>query len=297
MLTTPLIQLPNQFYGARVSHIITEVEAHSPDGLPSQICFDFGTLGFVRPVGVVILSNLVHWLASKGTKVLFRNIDRPTQALRFLDDSLFFKQHTGKVVNAGAAPRSTTRPLIQITRDRSHEWLETDLLPWLSSKLSLSVASFGALKTSISEIFNNIKDHTTMDIGSIFVQFFPNEKRINIAVSDFGAGIPSSVAKVQSGLTDHEAIRLAMTEGFTTRSIPTNQGIGLDYLLRTAVLTNGGYVTVYSRSGIVEFHRSGDKIEPRDTAHVGFIPGTTIDICLRTDTIEAIQDSLEDLEW
>ncbi len=32
-------------------------------------------------------------------------------------------------------------------------------------------------------------------------------------------------------------------------------------------------------------------------ADVGFCPGTTIDIDLRTDTIEALPDEREDLEW
>jgi hypothetical protein len=88
-----------------------------------------------------------------------------------------------------------------------------------------------------------------------------------------------------------------MREGFTTRSIPTNQGLGLDYLLQTVVLTNGGHVTVYSCNAIVTFSPYMGAITAYEFPNVGFIPGTTIDICLRTDTIEPVADEQEDLIW
>jgi hypothetical protein len=96
-------------------------------------------------------------------------------------------------------------------------------------------------------------------------------------------------------LSDTSAIIKAVEAGFTTKSVPSNQGIGLDYLLETVVKHNGGTVSFYSLSSIVRFE------PPAATAvvvpNVGFCPGTTIDIVLRTDTIVHLPEEREDLEW
>src|SRR5262249_23929553 len=159
-------------------------------------------------------------------------------------------------------------------------WLDLTLLGWLAERLQITRPSLYIVKACISELFNNIEDHTQYDIGSIFVQHFPNEKRVTVSVSDFGLGIPDSVRKKLPKLDDPAAIMKAVEEGFTTKSKPTNKGVGLDYLLRTVVLANGGQVTIYSQKGIVEFNKTGAAITPFAFKDVGFCPGTTIDIRL-----------------
>jgi anti-sigma regulatory factor (Ser/Thr protein kinase) len=171
-----------------------------------------------------------------------------------------------------------------------------DLLPWLASQLGISEASLHRFKNCAAELFNNIKDHTQFDIGSIFVQHFPNEKSVTIAMSDFGIGIPARVREKRQ-LPDAAAIIEAVKEGFTTKSSPRNKGIGLDYLLKTVVLGNGGRVTVYSGRGIVRFDRVGTEIRPFAFQRVGFCPGTTFELRLRTNAIEVLPDEREELQW
>jgi hypothetical protein len=74
-------------------------------------------------------------------------------------------------------------------------------------------------------------------------------------------------------------------------------GVGLDYLLKTVVGRNGGQVTIYSCSSIVWFERRKNVIKPTALPNVGFCPGTTIDISIRTDTIEQLPDEREGLQW
>ena len=162
----------------------------------------------------------------------------------------------------------------------------------------MTEASVYNLKTCLSELFNNIKDHTRLDIGSIFVQHYPTENRINISLSDFGLGIPAKVRETVPGLGDSEAVVQAVKEGFTSKSTPGNAGLGLDYLLKTVVGTNSGEVTIYSSHAIVRFRKANDgKIAPFMSKKVGFCPGTTIDINLRTDLIERLPQEREELEW
>jgi anti-sigma regulatory factor (Ser/Thr protein kinase) len=296
-MSSPLVFLPAQFEGESLPKLAADVVTHSQQGWPPEITFDFSTLRFIRPAGVVFLSNLVYWLNEKNTKVSFHNIVRSSPPLAFLDDSLFFEQHCGAKLSAVASPRATTRPLIRIAQRDSHQWLQTNLLPWLASRLNITEASLHTLKVCLSEIFNNIQDHTRHDIGSIFVQHFPKENAVVSSISDMGLGIPQKVREKLPGLTDQQAILKAVEEGFTTKSKPSNKGIGLDYLLKTVVLSNGGEVTIYSCEGILKFYRNGTEIHFIALPSVGFCPGTTIDIKLRTDTIEILPEEREDLQW
>lgn len=226
------------------------------------------------------------------------SIDKNVGALRYLDDSRFFEQHCGAKVRENSCPRETTIPLQRIAPNQSHDWLEHTFLPWLSSRVGKTQASFYDLKTCLSELFNNIREHTRLDIGSIFVQHYPRQDRINISLADFGLGIPAKVREVRPGLPDPDTVLLAVQEGFTTKSIPGNAGLGLDLLLKVVIGTNAGQVTIYTGYAMVTFYRNGSgKIEHRALKTAGFSPGTTIDINLRTDLIEELPEEREELEW
>ena len=98
-------------------------------------------------------------------------------------------------------------------------------------------------------------------------------------------------------LNDAQAIIKATKQGFTTKSRSSNAGLGLDQLLKTVVLRNAGSVTIYSLRGIVSFQNSDGSVTPEVFDKVGFCPGTTIEINLRTDTIERVPEEREELKW
>jgi hypothetical protein len=296
-MACPTIALPAQFKGLTLSKLARSVVDGCPDWPPPEISFDFSALRFIRPAGVVFLSNLLWWLHYQGTKVTLTGTGGGSSALKFLDDSLFFEQHCGHKLCATASPRSTTRPLVRIAQKDSHDWLQSNLVPWLAGRLEISEASLYGFKNCVSELFNNIQDHTQYDIGSIFVQHFPAEHSVTISLSDFGLGIPAKVREKLQDVSDSGAIIEAVKEGFTTRSTPGNKGVGLDYLLRTVVLGNGGQVTIYSGAGIVRFIRAGNETRPIVYKDIGFCPGTTLDLALRTRAIEVLPDESEDLQW
>ncbi len=172
-MTAPVIAVPAQFRGLTLAKLAGDVVAHAQNGWPPELIFDFGQLDFIRPAGVVFLSNLVHWLHEQKTTVKFINATRKSRAVVYLDDSLFFEQHCGAKLRESAAPRGTTCPLEKIAHRDSHAWLGSELVPWLAMRLGITDASLYPFKACASELFNNIQDHTRYDIGSIFVQHFP----------------------------------------------------------------------------------------------------------------------------
>lgn len=265
--------------------------------IPSKVIIDFGRLNWVEPVGVTFLSNLVHWLARSGSNAYFSNHQRSGQAIEFLDDSLFFQQHTGTKVRLQASPRSTTIPLQLVAHERSHDWMRTSLIPFLSSSTGINEASLRPLQVSMSELFNNIQDHAEQNVGSVFIQHFPKKRCVTISMADFGRGIPAAVGSVRRGLTDNQAIELAVQRDFSSKSTPRNRGAGLDILLQTAVVQNGGTVRIFSLNGYVVFTSERQGVTATPIEGRGFCPGTTVDISLRTDRIVHVEDEPEDMEW
>jgi hypothetical protein len=132
MTECPVIALPAQFKGLTLSKLARAVVDGCPNWPPGEISFDFSRLKFIRPAGVVFLSNLLWWLHYQGTKVTLIGTEGRSAALNFLDDSLFFEQHCGEKLNTSASPRSTTRPLVRIAQKDSHHRLQANLVPWLA---------------------------------------------------------------------------------------------------------------------------------------------------------------------
>ena len=191
------VDLPGQFTGRAMSDLAGGVAKYVVAGRwPERVTFDFSKLRFIQPAGVVFLHNVIRWLHAKGCKVFFRGHDGETAPLKYLRDAQFFRLHLeGEYEEAGAC-RPTTRPLIEVSIQRSQSWIRLTLIPWVAGQAGVSTASLYGLQSSMAEIFNNILDHSRHDIGSVFGQYFPNRNQIIIAVSDMGLGIPANVKKL-----------------------------------------------------------------------------------------------------
>src|SRR5450830_1744934 len=126
-----------------------------------------------------------------------------------MDDCGFFRLYSGDPLRLFAATRSTTMPLQKIACVSAHGWLDQIAFPWLAEKLDTTTASIAEFKTCVREIFNNIQDHSTEEIGCMHIQYFPQDKRIRISVSDFGIGIPKEIGRAYQVPNDAAAISLA----------------------------------------------------------------------------------------
>jgi hypothetical protein len=249
------ILLPAQFEGAAMSQLARDVVRRKPAAnvWPDRVVFDFQVLRFIKPAGVVFLHNIIRWLQAKKCRVAFLNHKQNRAAINYLRDSLFFHLHFNSDILPNCACRSTTQPLVEIKHEKSNFWIKQTLIPWVAREAKTNEASLYGLQSSMTELFNNILDHSRYDIGSVFGQHFPSEHLISIALSDMGCGIPTNVRTIKHDISDCDGILEAVKEGFTTGSIPTNAGMGLDQLMRSVVIALQGQVTIYSGKGIVRF--------------------------------------------
>lgn len=265
--------------------------------IPDRVIFDFSQMNFVVPSGIVFLSNLNLFLVRQGCHVKFQNMDITKDCIKFLDDSLFFEHHLGNKLRETSRPRQTTQPLIELRQQECHGWVHNTLAPWLSDISGIPIAGLAEFQTCISELFNNIENHSQFDVGSIFAQWYPQEKVLRIAVADFGQGIPETVRRVEPNLSDNQAIIRSFDEGFSSQSVPQNRGQGLYYLRQNVLDHLGGEVVVRSREGAVTFRKSGKSLTVVPYKAEGFCPGTMIEFNIRTDVIEYEEEIDGDFEW
>lgn len=289
------VVLPAEF---RAENLFTHTEQCFGrfDVLPEAVSFDFSRMRFALPSGVVFLSNLSRFLVRNGCKVTYANINTNSEAIRFLDDAMFFEQHLQKLLIPTSTVRPTTQPLRAIHHEASHGWIGLTLLPWLSQCSGVAVEHMAELKTCLSELFNNIADHTDSGVGSIFAQWYPNKGSLEICIADFGQGIPATVGRMVDGLSDSEAIAKAFEDGFSSRSLPTNRGVGLHILQQNVVDNMSGTLKCLSAGGGLTIKKVGNLVRKVPYSVQGFCPGTMIEMRFRTDLLYQA-DEEGDFEW
>lgn len=264
-----------------------------------HIVFDFSSLEFIEPVGVVALSNAVEFLRSTGIKVTFENHKKYSRANKYLDDAGFFRFYLNRDIFINATARPTTVPLIKFKANAYVPYLYQQLMPWIGQEVNLGTESLETIKTCLEEIFHNIDYHSGVKFGVSFSQYFPKSKRIHIAISDFGRGIPSQVQSVLPELDDAQCVRKAIQEGFSTKSNVRNRGAGLPNLIRYVTQRNSGTVLIHSGHGYLSATRGPlvSSITSRRERYA--YPGTLVQVVLRTDTLERLENDVEaeDFRW
>lgn len=295
-----IVEIPNRFTRDTMYHLLEQVIDTDLQPRDEFIGLDFNSLAtFIEPAGVTILSNLIEWLRKKSVNVaIWYPPDDPGfsgHPLTYLDDSMFFKRYLGKNITKNPAKRDTTVPLELITMDSSFQWMDNFTL-WLSRQLGINIESLANIKMCFGEIFNNIRDHAFENQGCIFAQHYPRKNTINIAISDFGVGIPANIKKLHPSLNDAEAILKAFEEGFTTQTTPRNLGVGLHTLYTNIVEDNKGSLHIHSNYGILNATYGYNGPNTECFLRNSFYPGTLIEINLRTDNIFE-EETEEEFEW
>lgn len=296
------VLLPQRFNADTMLPLLEQVVDEKRDAKCSTVIFDFARLNFVEPVGIVVLSNIIEYFKLAKCKVRFKNHTVQNQGTKFLDDSLFFKRYLGKKLFGESPVRSTTVPLNLIHSERAQQYLLETLMPWVGNAVGMSPESLAGVRVSLEEVLHNVQDHSGVKIGCTFAQHFPNQNRIQIAISDFGAGIPTVVRNKLPDTSDTAALRLACQEGFTTKSNVQNRGAGLPTLIKYVTQNNGGNVLIAAGVGHLSAAPTPKGLHPfkiTTRSADGFYPGTLVRVILRTDTLGLAADDarVEAFEW
>lgn len=294
-----VVQLPHSFNLESMRWFIKNaVDAQKGSGV-DRLVFDFIPLRFIEPEGVVVLSNTIEYFKQSRVRVFFRGHNFATPPIRYLDDSGFFKKYLGEGMFIGGGPRGTTVPLEFFCGTSYISYLYRSLVPWIGNSVNLSEDTLATIRASLEEVFHNVEYHSGVNSGCVFAQHFPKAKKICIAISDFGIGIPNRVRTVMPEVSESEALRLAVREGFTTKTNVRNRGVGLSTLIKYITQRNGGTVLIHSDRGYLSATQGADAPNITSRQMEWVYPGTLVHVVLRTDTLERLENDVapEVFQW
>lgn len=178
-----IIEIPHQFTRDTIDLVLKEVI--NPDLTPvsSEVQFDLTNVEFIDPCGMTALYNICLWLQrTENVTASFKintldNLPKFNEKpMMYLVDCGFFEDFFEGTVYKEPMRRSTTLPVRKIKSEESYSWKENILKPWIQN-CTQKYCDFSNIQTAIDEIFNNIADHSSQNIGCVFAQFFPRLKK------------------------------------------------------------------------------------------------------------------------
>ncbi|MDR0894236.1 MAG: hypothetical protein LBN06_02895 [Prevotellaceae bacterium] len=125
-------------------------------------------------------------------------------------------------------------PMIKFPANASKDAIKNGILGVIGDiirvQLSIKGDLYIAMRYMLSELIDNITEHSGSEYGYIFAQYYPCKKYIDICIADTGITLLGSYRKTNSlGIdNDIEAMRQA-TQGISTKNLPDaeNRGYGI----------------------------------------------------------------------
>lgn len=256
----------------------------------NEVHFSFENISVkdLTPLHISSFACLIEHFSKCGVKVY---IPSHTNELgEYLLFSLKFKEYWSGKRNFSVASDQDVLNLWHISESEK-EFYGIRVEEYLK-KGSLANKDLSSLKQSILEACYNSLDHANADGNAFsFIKYDSENLFLEIAVCDFGIGIPNSVRKICPDLSDEQCLIKAMDVNFSTKSKPYNAGKGLD-IIRASV-TKGSYFYLISDRA---FLLSSD--DSTRTGNLNFsFPGTLlvyeIDLSLCDDRDDELLDGIQ----
>lgn len=298
------VTLPLTFKEATMNSLLNEIIAVDENDniicLHESVIFDITDLQRIGVAGITIFSNIIELLKSQGVRTYFR-YDKETLCTRLIYSG-FAKKYINK--DFAIARHIDAIQLDVIHPERIQDHLSNKIMPWMSECIGRfldapppSTQELASIQAALQEIFNNINDHSHVDIGCYFGYFDRNTQSIQLCISDFGVGIPPRIKKEFKNIKhDSTAIAKACEKKYSTKSKPNNAGMGLHVLLQNTVHVNKGELIIYSNKGIYKAQNFNGRIVYDLLRNESFYPGTLI--ILRYPLHDICLDDVEDnFDW
>jgi len=255
-----------------------------------KLIIDFSDTEYIYTIQLVSLACLIEEYYQEGIEIEFTECLNKYSVCNYLSDIKFFnywdegfdrESYTGVANTNCLCLWKINQAMIVSYTDNAQKFAQTH---WINGK------DFSPLHQSLSEIFNNINDHSKSKIsGYIITQYHPTHEQLRISVCDFGEGIGNSVYNFMREEKDEEldyveALKKAFKMHFTVGSKPHNKGMGL-YYIRENVCLNGD-LNIYTNS--IHMEVEPNKLKPSYLTEN--FKGTLIDIVINTNNLVNIDN-------
>lgn len=290
---TAVIKLPNIFSRETMFVLLGAVLDENHDYRHRRITLDFSSLSAIQVGGVAVICNLIEAARKAGSKVDLAGVEE-CKAAKFLKGSGFSDLYVRNSFKNEKNKEHLTLRLVGY--EKSQSYIRDHAIPWIASIIGSDERALGNLQVCLEEIFNNIVDHSTIDVGCTYANFDRSKNLIHFCISDFGIGIPANVRKKMQIGTDSGAISMACKEGFTTQTTGRNRGAGLHILLNNIVVRNRGFVQIFSGKGVYSCQNMAGKLKASGKNVDGSYPGTMIYMQIDVRSFRP-DDISEDFSW
>lgn len=217
-------------------------------------CFPDISVERIRPEHIVLLACLVEYLDHRGINVKVSN-QYPVSG--YLIEQLRLHEYWKGGQNYVEAKSSNILNLWRFdssTKDIHAKRISEYLRNTFFKKKDLS-----AVEMSLTEAYYNIQDHAKSNNAFSMVSFEPDEETLNVAICDFGIGIPTSVRTVCPDIVDdRQALIKAMEDDFTVGSRIHNAGKGLGNIRSSC--TQDDYLWIISNRAAMVTSEAQEKV-------------------------------------
>lgn len=258
---------------------------------------DFSKCSFIKPLHIVSLACLIEEYFLEGCTIEF-TLSNSLAVDSYLKDIQLLNYWTEGFDRASyqQTDRTTNFPLWQLRPSMlsSYVFYAQKYFEDNSHK-SIEGKNFEPLNIALAELFNNIIDHANSKVsGYAMSQYYHKKNQLNIAVCDFGVGIPYKVNEYFSQnrigvIPEIDALKKAFQLKFSTKSAPHNKGFGLDNI-STIVESCNGSLGVLSNSTIMVTHKNSSEFTDIGTN----FQGTLFNLILDTHSFELKEETIED---
>lgn len=241
MPVTFVLKQPQNNLGPQLVELMRVLNFIRKHGLEKAIVFDFKDITFVHPLFILSLTAIYSQLKNKsfnsekesgnGWREVNSDIASYLQNIRFPE---------GMNPDNYSSPEEATRsylertyiPIVNFSASKREEKTKirnnflSGINSLLENNLQLNSQYKSGISYLISEMTDNIVDHSGVEKGWLFAQYYPKKKYLNVCIIDNGKTILGSYkeAGIMEIKNDSEAIRQAM-KGKSTKGIERGSGI------------------------------------------------------------------------
>jgi anti-sigma regulatory factor (Ser/Thr protein kinase) len=244
-------------------------------------------LSFINPHDVLLLAQLSIFIKKKHLHIKRINIHGSVITIDYLKDIgliSFLRANYQQPRTISFINKRTAMPIRRVEQSSLEEYVYETLkyIGNICRGKELTMLSVG-----IKESINNVYDHAESEIGAyVFCQYYPKLNVIRVCVSDYGQGIPTVVRRKYPDFSDGECLRWALTEHNTTKSLPSNAGMGLS-IIRNFSKTTSGELTIWT-GNCCYLCRSGG--QERIIKNISGFKGTLIELDIHVDSLNDEED-------
>jgi anti-anti-sigma regulatory factor len=298
-----IIEVPKRHWddcAADMRSTLQTWEWREPSKHTERVTLNFTRVEFMEPWAVAMFASYVLYLRNTRKLMVEGNFDSGNPANQYLRQMGF-----PELLAAGTTKQVTEQWKLSEKNTglhviRTHQ----DVQSFAESTGMLGRGptdeTMDALKYGMSELGRNVVQHAVAEgTGVAIAQFFPKAKRIQIAVSDHGIGVRSSLGAAYPEIkTDDEAVRLAVLPHVSGASrggmyaASDNAGLGL-FFCEEIAWRAGGSIWIVSGNALLGVRRSKSLGPDRIHRRVSPTHGTTVVMDVPASGVEDFSNLLE----